>query len=88
MRPTSRGKYRDRQVTEAEFKELAAGVFGVPSAQLKLDMHPEDLPQWDSLNHLQLITAFENKAGVRLSMRQIQSIGALGDFLGLQAAAS
>lgn len=75
-------------MTEAELKELAASVFGVPSAEVDLTMTPDDVPQWDSLNHLQLITAFESRAGRRLSMRQIQSIVALGDLLRIPAGAS
>ena len=71
-------------MTEAELIDLAAGVFGISSADVKLDTTPNDLPQWDSLNHLHLITAFESRVGVRLSMQQIQSIAVLGDFLALQ----
>jgi acyl carrier protein len=68
-------------VNETELHELAAGVFGISSNDISCDTSPEDLPQWDSLNHLHLITAYEAKSGIRLTMQQIQSIEALGDFL-------
>jgi acyl carrier protein len=61
-------------------KALAADIFGMNSAEIRLEMTPEDIEKWDSLNHLRLITAVENEFSVRLSMSQIQSIECLGDL--------
>jgi acyl carrier protein len=45
---------------------------------------PEDVPNWDSLNHLNVVVALEERFGVVLStdeMASMLSVGALVDLL-------
>jgi acyl carrier protein len=39
---------------------------------------PDDVPLWDSLNHLKLITAVEQVYGIQFSMADVQSIDSIG----------
>jgi acyl carrier protein len=63
-------------------REIAAGVFQVDVGSIDLAMGPEDIDRWDSLNHLRLITEFENAFSLRLTMQQIQQIHSLADLVG------
>ena len=58
--------------------ELVADVFGLPVAEVRDGLTPEDVPNWDSLNHLRLVTAIEEELGLTLSMAEIQSIDSVG----------
>jgi acyl carrier protein len=63
-------------------REIAAGVFQVDVGSIDLAMGPDDIDRWDSLNHLRLITEFENAFSLRLTMQQIQQIHSLADLAG------
>jgi len=39
-----------------------------------MELTPEDIGLWDSLNHLRLVTAVENAFDIKLTMSEIQSI--------------
>ena len=57
--------------------ELVAEIFFLDEDEVKLELTPDDVDLWDSLNHLRLITAVEVEFGVRLSMSDIQSIDSI-----------
>lgn len=59
---------------------VAAEIFGIDARDIDLEMTPDDVEKWDSLNHLRLITAVEAEFNIRLTMSQIQGIGCLGDL--------
>jgi acyl carrier protein len=63
--------------------KLAAGIFGVDTADLHPNLAPGDLATWDSLNHLRLVTAVEAEFSIRLTMRQVRNISCLNDFVQL-----
>ena len=61
-------------------REIAARVFQVDAESLNLEMGPDAVDTWDSLNHLRLITEVESTFGIRLSMQQIQDVRCLADL--------
>lgn len=61
-------------------KAIAAEIFGLNPASVELSMGPDDIDRWDSLNHLRLITDFEQSFNLRLAMQQIQEIRSLSDL--------
>ena len=65
-----------------EFNDTVAEVLHLGPDAVKAELTPDDVEKWDSLNHLRLITAIENRFQIRLSMSQIQSIQCLGDLHG------
>lgn len=66
--------------TSDRIKAIAADVFQLDAASIDLEMGPDDIESWDSLNHLRLITEVESAFSVRLTMKQIQEIESLGDL--------
>ena len=66
---------------QEKVKSIAAEVLQLDPGGLQLDASPDDIPAWDSLSHLRLITAVESEFSVRLTMSQIRSIQCLGDIV-------
>jgi acyl carrier protein len=60
---------------------IAARIFQVDASSVTLEMGPDDIESWDSLNHLRLITEIESTFAVHLSMQQIQNIHSLDDVV-------
>lgn len=58
---------------------LAASCFKVAPADLTIETGPEDTTGWDSLAHLELVTALEAKFGVTFSPSDIMRIERLSD---------
>jgi acyl carrier protein len=50
---------------------VIAMTLGVPPETISLSSSPETLPQWDSLNHLNLVLAIESEFGVSLSPEDV-----------------
>ena len=65
-------------------RELAGDAFGVSVAEVPEDASPEVLPQWDSLNHIELMLALELEYGVQISsevLPELLSLGAIEEYL-------
>ena len=65
-------------------RELAGETFGVSVAEVPDDASPEVLPQWDSLNHIELMLALELEYGVQISsevLPELLSLGAIEEYL-------
>ena len=58
---------------------LAASCFRVQPGDLTIEAGPEDTTGWDSLAHLELVTALEARFGITLSPSEIMQIGRLSD---------
>lgn len=58
--------------------EIVADIFFLDEAEVTMDLTPEDVGLWDSLNHLILITAVENAFEIKLTMSEIQSVDNIG----------
>ncbi len=62
--------------------EVAAKVFRTARADLRLDSTPDDVANWDSFTHLNLVLALEREYDVRLpaaSVASMNSLAAAGD---------
>jgi acyl carrier protein len=53
---------------------LIAEILDMPPAEIAPDMVRASTTEWDSLNHLRLMTALEEEFGVSLTMDQIAAI--------------
>jgi acyl carrier protein len=58
--------------------ELVSELFDLDPSLVNDELAPEDVDQWDSLNHLRLVTAVEQEFGIKLSTGDIESITSLG----------
>jgi acyl carrier protein len=53
--------------------ECISGVLGIPVGSLKADMVKGDIPEWDSLRHMQVVLALEDKFDVTFSDKEVMS---------------
>ena len=54
--------------------QLVADVMGMEPSQVSPETSRDSAEQWDSLNHLRLITALEETYSIRLSMDEIENL--------------
>lgn len=59
---------------EDEIKELVAEVFNISEDDVTPALSQDTLDNWDSLNHLQLVTAVEEEFDISLTMDEIDEI--------------
>ena len=65
------------------FDELAsviAGTLGIDRARVRPELSAEAVDEWDSLNHLRLITAVEKHFAIRMTMEEVMSLANVGDL--------
>jgi acyl carrier protein len=60
---------------------LIAEMLDLPANDVRLDMRREQTDEWDSMNHLRLVTAIESECGVSFSMDEIVELQTPGDIL-------
>jgi acyl carrier protein len=53
-------------------------ILGVPEEKINDDSSPENTPEWDSLQAMNLVTALEEAFDVRLSTKEIVSMRTVG----------
>jgi acyl carrier protein len=53
-------------------------VLGIPSENITDETSPENTPQWDSLQAMNLVVALEGAFNVRLSTKEIVSMRTIG----------
>ena len=67
-----------------KFHAAVSAVLGVPAEDVTDEVSSETVDTWDSLNHINLISALEQEFGVTLpteSMAGAQSVGSLRQLL-------
>jgi len=76
--------------TFEQVRNIASDIFGVPSDKIAAESSPETIENWDSMQHLNLVLAIEEKFGVQLEpedIEQMKNIGAVAALVGkLQSA--
>jgi acyl carrier protein len=61
-----------------ELRKLVANILAMDSSRISAETGPDSVDTWDSLMHLSLITAVEEKYSVKFSMAEIRSIDNFG----------
>lgn len=70
-------------MTESTFdqvRNIASDIFGVAANKITADSSPETIENWDSMQHLNLVLAVEEKFGIQLApedIEQMKNIGAV-----------
>lgn len=54
--------------------EIIADIFFLDEDEVTMELTPDDVGLWNSLNHLRLVTAVESAFDIKLTMSEIQSI--------------
>jgi acyl carrier protein len=81
-------------VTDSTFdqvRSIASDIFGIPADKVTAESSPETIENWDSMQHLNLVLAIEEKFAVQLEpedIEQMKNIGAVAALVEkLQSAA-
>ncbi len=59
-------------------RRVAADVLGVPAEQIDPQSSPENVQTWDSVQHLNLVLALEEKFSVQLDPEEIDQMHDIG----------
>ena len=64
--------------TLQQVRSIASDIFGVPADKITPESSPETIETWDSMQHLNLVLAIEEKFGVRLEPEDIEQMKNIG----------
>nr|AIT69698.1 putative acetyltransferase [uncultured bacterium] len=68
-------------------RDVFVAVLGVPREVLLPEATPEQVPGWDSLAHLSLVSEIEKAFGVSLTLDEVLAVSCVGDFVSLATGA-
>ncbi len=51
-----------------------ADLFGLPLEEIRPDSSPDNIPAWDSLQHLNLVLALEQEFGIQFAPEEIEQL--------------
>jgi acyl carrier protein len=71
-------------MTESQEKQIVqviADVLNIPVAQVTPDRSPQNVEGWDSVQHLNLVLAIEQAAGIQLDPEEIEEMQSVGGIL-------
>ena len=63
-----------------KLQPLFRDVLDVPDLELTEDLSAKDVPEWDSLNHVRIISAVEKNFSVRLTSSELEKSQNVGDL--------
>jgi acyl carrier protein len=75
----------DHTQTMQGLTDVFRTVFDQPDLALRDDMTADDVENWDSLNHIDLIVAIEKKFKIKFTTREITGLKTVGELAGLTA---
>ncbi|MGA7080194.1 MAG: acyl carrier protein [Terriglobales bacterium] len=62
-----------------QIRTMASDLFGVPAERITADSSPQTLEAWDSIQHLNLVLAVEERFGLQLSPEEIEQMKNIGE---------
>ena len=69
-----------------EVRTIASDLFAVSTHKITLDSSPQTIESWDSIQHLNLVLALEEKFGLQLSPEEIQEMNSIAQVINLISA--
>ncbi len=67
-----------------QVRNIASDILGIPADKITAESSPETIESWDSVQHLNLVLALEEKFGVQLEpedIEQMKNIGAVATLV-------
>jgi acyl carrier protein len=64
--------------TFEQVRNVASDIFGIPPDKITAESSPETIENWDSMQHLNLVLAIEEKFGVQLEPEDIEEMKNIG----------
>lgn len=62
------------------FNTIVSRIFSIPEDSVRDDMSSKDIPDWDSMNYLMLISELEKEFGLSFTMDEVMSAQTVGDL--------
>lgn len=66
-----------------QVRSIASDIFTVPVDRLDTSSSPDTIESWDSIQHLNLVLALEEKFNLQLSPEEIERMGSIGKICDL-----
>lgn len=63
-----------------KFREIVSGIFKIPLQEVRDDLTPQNIPDWDSMNYLMLIAELEKYFQIRFTVDEVSNAKCLGDI--------
>lgn len=76
----------DAHQIRSTLTDIFRQVFKDPALEISETMTAQDVPDWDSLNHLVLISAIEEQFKIKFKLKELLNIDNVGDLLRLVGA--
>ena len=67
----------------AELTEIFRAVFEDPAIELTPDTTSDDLPCWDSMNHITIVVEAECRFGIQFQVSEIEELKNVGELVQL-----
>lgn len=64
--------------TFEQVRSIASDIFGIPVDKITASSSPQTIENWDSIQHLNLVLALEEKFNLQLSPEEIEEIKSIG----------
>jgi acyl carrier protein len=71
------------QISE-QVRSISADIFQIPAEKVTLESSPETVETWDSVQHLNLILALEERFGIQFEPEEtedMKSVGAIAELV-------
>jgi acyl carrier protein len=69
--------------TFEKVRGASADIFQVPAAQITPVSSPETIESWDSVQHLNLVLALEEKFGIQFEPEEMDGMNSIGEIADL-----
>lgn len=69
----------------ASMQPLFRDILDIPDLELTNGMSAKDVLEWDSLNHIRLISGIEQHFGIQISSTEVERLTCVGDMAELVA---
>ena len=64
-----------------QIRTIASDIFGVSADKITGASTPETIETWDSIQHLNLVLALEERFGLQLSPEEIEQMKSMGELI-------
>jgi acyl carrier protein len=62
-------------------KEICSDIFNIENLDIVSNTNSTDIDQWDSLNHLNLMSSIEEEFNIKFDFEEIGSLKNIGDIV-------
>lgn len=64
-----------------QIRTLASDLFAIPASRIDSTSSPESIESWDSVQHLNLVLALEEKFHLQLMPEEVEQMKTIGDVV-------